>query len=340
MCMEQQNTRCYLVKTLPELAEKSVVGVGWSDHNFAELCDAETVIKEVDKDYGIGRWGNQIRRFFRINDGDVIVVPLQGSLMIGRSSGAIFFDADYKDRDRANQRNVDFPKDKNGKNVRIPREEFSERFQRRLRVRGMTINDLTEFKTELLAALESVEKGKYFTWENRISNEAYHLELEFKRKLFENICNGKTNLKAGGIGLENLVEELLELDGYEAKILSKRTFQGYADADIKASKVDKIVNIDLLIQVKHHYGYSGEYGINQLLEIRKYVDSSYSNYQMVFITSALVTEELLKYAHKENVKVIDGRELVDWITEKIDELSIESKAILGICEAPRLVELE
>jgi len=69
--------------------------------------------------------------------------------------------------------------------------------------------------------------------------------VEFKVALLNAIQKGKTRLEAGGIGLENLVVELLQLDGYTAKILPKQHFEGFADADIEASRTD-------MIQIQRH----------------------------------------------------------------------------------------
>ena len=44
--------------------------------------------------------------------------------------------------------------------------------------------------------------------------------------------------KAGGIGLEKLVCELLRCNGYNAEVLPKNTFRAEADADIFACKED------------------------------------------------------------------------------------------------------
>ncbi len=114
---------------------------------------------------------------------------------------------------------------------------------------------------------------------------------------------------------------------------------GFADADVKASRTDRCARIDILVQVKHHHGYSSSYGIAQLLEIKKQADSAYATHDLVFLTSASVTNELLDNATKEGITVIDGEGLVDWIAEKIDQLSTPTKQALGICNLPTIVQL-
>jgi len=318
--------------------EKSIVGIGWSDHIFADMADAEEVITAIDEDYGIRRWGNQIRRFFQIQEGDTIVVPLPYSVAIGKATGPIFADKSFYSTDEVNQRRVVFPTDPEGKVITIPRNDFSEAFQRRIRVRGMTVNDLTEFSIEIVRALEAAEMGTDFSWSYLIGEEVAKKQEAFKVELLSNIQSGKTNLQTGGIGLEHLVKELLHLEGYQAEVMSKQAMAGFADADVKASRTDRCASVDILVQVKHHEGYSGDYGINQLLEIRKQADSTYSAHDLVFLTSASVTDDLLDNAAKEGIIVIDGEGLVEWIAEKIDQLPTETKQALGICEVPTIVQ--
>ena len=327
-------TRCYLVRSLPELIEESIVGVGWSGHNFAEMADAEQAIAEVDaKDEGgVGRAGNQIRRFFEIRAGDIIVAPLAYSVAIGRAIGGIFFDGGYRAKDRANQRRVTFPRDEDGHVRTLLRTNFIEAFQRRLRVPGIVINDLTEFRTDLNQALVAVEQGAGFSHGPLHDQEVAEREEQFKAQLLANIQSGKTYLRTGGLGLELLVKELLELEGYEAEVMSKRAHQGVADADVKASRSDRFGSAELLVQVKHHEGISDDHGLTQLLAIR-----DREKYQLIFLTSAEVGDDLRRKAEDGDVTVIDGHGLVDWIAEKAVRLDPATKQALGICEVPTVL---
>lgn len=337
--MESLAQKFYLVRTLPALVEKSIVGVGWSGFDFSKMETAEQAIASINAAYGIGRWANQIRRFFAIRQGDVVVSPMPYTVAIGRAEGAIFFDESYADVDRVNQRRVHFPRGKDGKILTIPRASFSEAFQRRIRVQGMTVNDLTEFGCEIQQALESLESGGIYSWTSIVAEEVAKKEEFFKKELLANIQAGKTNLRAGGIGLEKLVKELLMLDGYRAEIMSKRALGSYADADVKASRTDKCVTVQILVQVKHHQGQSGIHGIKQLEEIRRLAAAEYSDHDLVFVTSASVDVGLIDRAGDNNITVIDGYGLVDWIAEKIDRLSPGTKQALGICEVPTVVQL-
>lgn len=334
LCLPAAEPKCYLVRTIRELVEQGIVGVGWVDHPFPELTDAEAAIHKIDADYGIGRYANQVRRFFAISEGDLVVVPLPYSVAIGRATGGMFFDERYYQQDRANQRSVVFPRDAEGRVATIPRAAFSEAFQRRLRVMGMVVNDLTEFRSDIQTALESIENGKDFSWPNRLIEEKLKKEAEFRLKLIGNIQSGRTNLLTGGTGLEDLVCELVQLEGYEARVLSKRHFGSFADADVEASRSDRWSAVKVLFQVKHHQGVSGDHGLNQLLEIRNAHVGEYDEHVRVLVTSASASEELRKRATNEGVIIIDGQALASWIGEHLDELKPETKDRLGIYEVP------
>ncbi len=332
-----ESSRCYLVRTIPKLVASSIVGVGWSDLDFSTMSDAEEAISEIDNAYGIGRRGNQVRRFFAIQEGDLIVASLPYSVSIGQATGDIFYAKAFFGEDRANQRHVLFPKDASGEVAVIPRSAFSEAFQRRLRVRGMTVNDLDEFRDEVVAAHDKVRNGEDFSWGNRIAEEVEAAEIAFKKRLLANIQYGRTNLQTGGVGLERLVKELLQLDGYQAAVLSKQAFPGFADADVKASRSDACTTVKLLVQVKHHSGFSDSHGLAQLEEITRVDLPEYYEHQLIFCTSACVSEAFLERADELNIQVIDGEALADWITHSMDGLSPQTKISLGICEVPSLV---
>ncbi|MCB1212135.1 MAG: hypothetical protein KDK97_22620, partial [Verrucomicrobiales bacterium] len=63
----------------------------------------------------------------------------------------------------------------------------------------------------------------------------------------------------------------------------------------------------------------------------------YNDHEMVFCTSASVSEEFQKRAEGSNVTVIDGAGLVDWIAQRMERLSEDSKNCLGICEVPTVM---
>jgi restriction system protein len=329
----------FLVRTTPDLVERGLVGVGWSEFRFDQIGDAETAIQAIiDKWGSVRRWGNQIRRFYGVGEGDCVVAPLPYAVAIGTATGGLIFDEASVPVDRANQRKVTFPRDSDGRVITIPRTSFSEAFQRRLRVQGMTVNDLGEFSDEIEEARASLLSGADYTWQNQVLAQLSRQQDAFKRNLLANIQEGRTNLQTGGVGLENLVRELLEAEGYKARVLSKRQFGSFADADVQASRADRCASVKLLVQVKHHQGFSNEQGIRQLEEIRKAHAGEYDDHNVVFVTSASVSEELRKAAELANVTVLAGLDLADWISDQIDRLSPKSKLALGIYEVPAVIK--
>src|SRR5690242_6749825 len=92
----------YLVRTIPELVEKGIVGIGWVDFHFNEISNAEEVLQMMIKAWGgIQKWGNQIRRFYAIAEGDIIVAPVPYAVAIGQATGGMFYDQAYYAADRA-----------------------------------------------------------------------------------------------------------------------------------------------------------------------------------------------------------------------------------------------
>jgi predicted Mrr-cat superfamily restriction endonuclease len=331
--------RCYLARTKRHFADRGLIAIGWSDVDFTQYANAKEIVEAIGNKYTIGRRTNQIRRFVNMRQGDIIVIPLPLSVAIGFvTDDNLIYSPEDKAKDRANQRCINFLKNSSGKLALIPRKSFTNAFQRRLRAPGIIVNDISEFKGQLDKVINDLESDRSFSWSDRARQEIENLEEEFKLMLLKNIKNGKTNLQAGGVGLEHLVKELLKAEGYEADVLSKRAFSSFADADVKASKSDRFTQTNLLIQVKHHQGITGHWGIRQLEEINNQSKIDYSDHQLVLVTSASVSESLLEEANKLDITVIDGKGLVDWIFDCIEELPEMTKTKLGICEVPRTVE--
>ncbi|MDB4396320.1 restriction endonuclease [bacterium] len=330
----------YLVRADQGLVEKDIVGVGWVDCKFNEIETAQEAIEWIIKERGsVRRWANQIRRFYAITEGDIVIVPLPKSVAIGKAIGGLLYDPEYKEADRANQRKVEFFRDEQSEVRKIPRTNFSEAFQRRLRAQGSTIRDLQQFAEEIEKAVIKLEEGGAYLWSSQVEDEQSRKVDEFKEKLLKNIRSGQTQLKTGGRGLEELICELLIAEGYDdAQTLGTRGFKGTADADVMASRCDRYGGeVKLLIQAKHHHGFSSEEGIRQLEKISEQHSEKYDDYNLVFVTTANVSEELRKTAEKADVTVTDGEEFVDWITDNLSKLKPETKRQLGIYEVPGVV---
>lgn len=329
----------YLVRSCRAIPpEADVVGIGWDDIRFCDFPDAEAIIKDITevRQWSIGRRANQIRMFKRIHKGDVVVVPFGGSAAIGVAVGEELHDPKYSGKDGCNQQRVRFLRDASGKLKLIARGSMPESLQKRLKIR-VTIANLMEFKSDLDTVLSKLEAGESYSWSSEKEQQLEALAQSFREDLLRNIRTGKTGLRSGGIGLERLVRELLLIDGYKADILSKRAFPGHADADIKASKGDWLHETEFLIQVKHHDWTTGIWGQQQLLEIRKLMPDEYADYQLVLVTSGDVAEGGKEFAKVNDITVLDGRDLADWVYESLPKLSFDTKRALGIYEIPQML---
>lgn len=319
--------------------DNSVVATGWSSVDFTKCVDSKNVREKVKEVYYSGKNKspvkvsqnlNEVARFKDIKSGDYIIVPYHSYIIIAEAEDEEIYSEKDKKRDLANQRKVSYKYDNNGL-LKIPRNNLSERLQRRLRVRGMSVNTLFEFKDEI----DLIFSTPSYSYTGAIKKqEEEEIEI-FKSKLLENIQSGKTNLQTGGIGLEKLVRELMQCEGYDARVLPKTKFTGKADADIEALKEDSFMSKKIFVQVKHHSGYSGKEGIKQLIDVLQ--QDKYLDYDGYFVTSASVNEETLNYAKENNIDVIDGKALIELIVNNIEHLSVTTLRSLGISLFPHLL---
>lgn len=321
--------------------KKNIVAIGWSNVDFTKYNNNFVKLKEelISHYFSngnivnqvIGRQINQIYRFCSIKSGDLIIVPYLNKILLATAIGESVYDKSYKDIDLANQQKVIYQKMASGGLKVIARNLLSEALQRRLRVRGSIVSDLWEFENEI----ESLFAKETYSYQEEFLKQEQRLMEKSKKILLNNIRTGKTNLQTGGLGLEYLVKELFECEGYKANVCSKRRFPGWADADVEATMDDRFIGTQkLLVQVKHHQGVSGSYGIKQLIEIQKIVD--YDDYKMVFITTGEIEKDVLMMAKQSDILLIDGNALVDWIFENIYKLNAETKLKLRVSLLPRV----
>lgn len=347
--MEKIDNNYYMVRAMEQTERdfsvffnNDVVAVGWSKVDFTSFNDLETLVEEVKKIYYsdnktapqvIGKKINEVLRFKNIKKGDKIIIPYYDSVCLAEALEEEIYDISIKNSsDLSNQRKVNYKRNENNNIISVPRSELSEGLKRRLGVRGTTISDLYEFSEEIEGIFKT---NKDYSWLININEKQKEKVRKFKKQLLENIQFGKTYLQSGGIGLEYLVKELLEVEGYNAKVLPKKTFTGFADADVRATKTDRFEEIKLLIQVKHHAGESDTWGAEQLRNILN--ENPNLEDKLVLITSAKASEELIDVCKKNNISLLIGIELVDWIFDLIPKLSSKTKRKLGISDIPELI---
>ena len=328
-----------------ELLKNEVVAVGWSDLNFTLFKENKaTLVNELGKYYfngeeispqKRGRWETQSFRFCTIKKGDRIVVPYNNYIIFAEANGQQIYKPEAKRLDLANQQKVSFLRNNTNDIVKIPRVDLPDKMQRRLRVPGSIVTDFSDFKD----IINMIFDNKTYKYKN-IYEKNRQVKIEkFKSELLDNIKTGKTNIKAGGRGLEELVSQLLQIDGYDTHILDKRNGEGIADIDIKAEKIDHLLGEQkLFIQVKHHQGISSNYGLKQLEEARKQLNENYKDFQLVFLTTAKISESDINEAYEEDIICIDGQGFVDWLYDNLDKLPYETKTALHVAYIPQIVE--
>lgn len=318
--------------------DNSVVAVGWSEIDFSKYdqdnIEGLAAAVKAEYYYSPRAWAptvskklNEVRRFHSINVGDYLIIPFSSAIRLAVADKKRLYDSKAYDLDLSNQRKVKYIL--SGDTFKtIPRDVLSEAFQSRLRVQGSTVSNLYEFKDEI----EKLFNKDDYTWSLDFEENETKLKDSFKEKLISKIKSGKTNLKTGGIGLEHLVQELLRCEGYEAQVLAKTTFQ-FGDADVYAFKSDKFQETKILIQVKHHKGYTSEWGLQQLDEIKK--NAERNDHIYVLITSAEIDIKVREIAEEKDIVVIDGGKLSEWILDNLNKLSAGTKIKLGISSVPQ-----
>lgn len=342
--MSDARVRAYMVRAMgsteADLAlfkHRSVVAVGWSRVNLADPALQVTAALEqhLRREYPkiTGKQLAAVRRFQQLRPGDLLVIPHRSKVLLAHAAEEAVYDpVAGAPLDLANQRRVRYLCDKDGP-ILIPRTRFSAGLQQRLRVPGSIVADLVEFADELRRFFEDPQT----LWQDRLERAERQQGEEWQRRLLSNICQGRTNLQAGGLGLEGLIAHLLELDGYRVKVLGKTAFPGSADAELEASREDRFSNTRLLVQVKHHRGESGSSGATQLESIQRLPQEEYPHHQLVLVTTAEASADLVTCCQAARIKLMAGRDVARWLYERRERLALKWRTCLGISKIPQLL---
>jgi predicted Mrr-cat superfamily restriction endonuclease len=338
--MERNYYMVRIFKNAWDYAQKGIVAVGWSNVDLSKLSPDDAAKKIGEQEYyadaapqTLGKKKNEVWRFKYIKKGDIIVVPYESNILLAESEGEFIYSEEDIEADLANQLKVKYQCI--GSDLRIlPRIELSEGLSRRLRVRGSTVADLYEFAKEV----ERIFVNADYSLAKTTADKNTKLEKEFKQRLISNIRKGKTHLKTGGEGLEDLVRMLFEIEGYSAKVLSKRAFPGCGDADIEATKRDTFVETKILAQIKHHDWNTGDWGVRQLETIKE--GGEYADYKLALITSGDISDDVRHAASNKDIDVMDGDALADWIFSHLSKLPNDVRARLNISDVPMFLSME
>jgi restriction system protein len=328
--------KTFLIRSSEELIKQGMVGYGYKKINFS-LCNNITSLATEFKRKGIDRGRNkrQTEHFFNIKKGDRIIVPLNKHFVIGYAEGKQSYDPNTKLKYAQNRQHVKFLKltKVENKNVAyIPRHILNTKLQQRLKVR-FAVNDLSQFDKDFALIENRINNDKSLQPSIIIAEKIEAYIDDFKKKLIKILQkNENITLKAGGQGLELLIKELLELEGYsEVKILEKSNTKGKGDIDIKALKIDfSGIEEVVFCQIKHHKNISSKKAIDQLIEARKTIKDSSNYTKYIAITTALFKEDDVENAKEENIICMDGILLTDWIVNNLSKLKSKTLASLGI----------
>lgn len=324
------NSKVYLVRSPSKLIAENLAGYGWPQVNFSEAEDSAGLMALfADKGINPGRRCNQIKRFFSIQEGDIVVVPLHRAAAFGIATGKRSYAKGIGYGE--NRIGVEYFRDANGYVVRVPRSELPEALSTRLRIR-MSVVSLAEFKDDIIRIINQVKDTGGARFDSHIQQLEADALTSLRKQLLNNIRAGKTNLASGGIGLEKLVEELLRIEGYVAKIQAKTAYEGNTDIDIEAFRNDRFTSNKLLIQVKHHSGITGFHALRQLQALDKEDDT-----QRWIITTGDVQQELVEEAESQGIGIMDGECFVEWVVEHADQLSQATLNRLGLSKTPSLL---
>lgn len=329
--------RCFLVRSCRQIPlEEHRIGIGWDDMPFNEFPDGETLLAEMDATgWNIVRNRSVIRRYMALQRGDLVVVPWWGTILLAEVRGERHYDDRFYDLMGSNQVEVRFVTDAQGAVRLIPRSDLSESLQRRLKTQW-AVTDLWEFETEISKLFSDLCCGRPSSFVLGVQTKQAELIESFKRDLLANIHDRRTGLQTGGLGMEALVAELLEIDGFEVAGLAKTHFgSSEADADLEATRTNALRSDEYLVQVKHHEGASDGHGVRQLLKIHEDFPD-YRQHQLVWVTSGNVDRTDKALAEKHDVIVKDGTQLVEWILTSMPHLKATTLAQLGILNVPRL----
>ncbi len=328
-----------LVRSSRELIEKGYVGYGWNSIDFSQYSTVKELLSKGFMSTKIGRKKKQIKRYFELKSGDIVIVPVSGAIAAGIVEGTKEYEHNSEIPLSANRIKVSFFKDTNDKTMYVPRVKIATNLERRLKIR-MSVANLEGFRGDIEKIVFKLENNEIYTWNSDMQQREEDAKNNFINKLEERLRTEKgLGLAAGGYGLEKLIRELFEAKGYESRIPSKNERPAGEDVDIIASMEGEFASKGekYLIQAKHHRGITGRTGLDQLIACKDEEEDDTHSYKKILITTATVSEALKQEAKSNNIIIVEGYQLAEWIFDNIGLLSKETLLQLGISEVPSLL---
>jgi len=330
MGLDFENSKVLLMRGPIELISEGYAGIGWGQLPLCRFGTAEDLYKHLEStQQSVGRSGNQLRRFIKVKQGDLIVVPAPARIYIGIATGEKQFCADKPWGE--NQIEVKFPCDADNEPISIARADLKQGLQSRLRIR-LTVADLDYFKEEIIERYNDTKNNVSSGALSKVNEQSGEILEQFKAELLNNLRNRNHYLEAGGQGLEHLVKELLEIEGYTAVIPSKQSHEVGVDVDIEAQSRNPFITQELLVQVKDHVGYTDRHAIDQVAKVTREDEC----YRWV-VSLGDFTEDVQQYSDGLSVNLMNGTQLVGWLADRWQDLSPTTQQKLGIATVPQLI---
>lgn len=147
-----ENAKIYLVRSPAKLIADNLAGYGWPQVNFSEAEDTKGLMALfAEKGINPGRHRNQIKRFFSMKSGDIVVVPLHRAVAFGIATGKRSYATGIGYGE--NRTGVEYLRHDDGSVIRVPRTELPEALSTRLRIR-MSVVSLDEFKDDIIRIID------------------------------------------------------------------------------------------------------------------------------------------------------------------------------------------
>lgn len=334
-----EKNKVILVRSERKLIESAYVGYGWKNVNFSLHSTVELLLKDGFNGVNIGRKRKQITMFYNLKKDDIVIVPVGGAVAIGIVDGEKTYHQNSDIKNSYNRIKVNFFKNSKNQVLYVPRNQLNTDLERRLKIR-MSIANLEHWNETIKTIIIGLKEGEIPTWDSAMLVKEEKAKSEFIHQLEERLRTEKgLGISAGGYGLEKIINEMFQAKGYDSEIPSKNSRPKGEDVDIIARKSDEFGELGeiYLIQVKHHRGTTPRIGLDQLKKCNDSENDENNIYKKVLITTAIVSDTLKEEAKRENITIVEGLELAQWIYDNLELLSSVTKRSIGIGEIPILL---
>ncbi|MDD9820098.1 MAG: restriction endonuclease [Nitrospira sp.] len=320
---DYMNKRAYILRMfddkrnewIREALDSNVIIIGWSDAegligNEDNWEVFRNIVKQShyskDSDFRrAGQAAGHLRRFIKMHEGDLVVVPRGGGFYIAKVSGPARYERSKAPEDTAYRRDVEWL---NGKKP-ILRTIARSALQLRMKTQGTTA-DASDLLPEIKACLKDAKAGKHPTWRSDLRQKQIATVLEEMR-------SGRINDRE----FEDHVRDVLlkGLGADTAWVIPRRNDRG---ADIVATfKVagGVLPTLTVAVQVKH-YRPEPPVGKKVIKQLIHGIEAGPADLGML-VTSGTISKEAEKsakeYYEESGIQIVlvDGEQLAGIIVD-------------------------